>query len=290
MKVLVLKGGISNERDVSLKSGEGVADAAEKEGYDVFEYDFTGDIEDFVSTIKSEKPDVVFNALHGQYGEDGRIQGLLDLMKVRYTHSGYLASAICMNKSITNALLEKNGIQVPKSVVSNDGFSSDPLPRPFVIKPVDDGSSVGVFVVKDGDEFPKIDYKNAMAEEYIPGKELTVTIFDGRAWVITEIVSLDEGFYDYEHKYTDGKARHDLPADLPDEVTKDILEAAQNAYNILGCRGVARADFRYDGDKFYFLEMNTQPGMTSLSLSPEQAQYDGISYQAFVSKMIEAAQ
>lgn len=289
MKILVLKGGISNEREVSLKSGKGVADAANEEGYDVFEYDFTGDVEDLVSTIKNKRPDVVFNALHGQYGEDGRVQGLLDLMKVKYTHSGYLASAICMNKSVTNALLEKNGVLVPKSVVSKDGFLSDPLPRPFVIKPVDDGSSVGVFVVNDGDDFPKIDYEHAMAEEYIPGKELTVTIFDGKAWIVTEIVSLDEGFYDYEHKYTDGKARHDLPANLPEDVTKGILETAQKAYNVLGCRGVARADFRYDGEDFYFLEMNTQPGMTSLSLSPEQAQYDGISYQKFVRKMIEAA-
>lgn len=289
MKVLVLKGGISSEREVSLLSGKGVADAARAEGFDVVEYDFTGDVEDLVSTIKQEKPNVVFNALHGQFGEDGRIQGLLDLLKVKYTHSGQLSSTICMDKAVTNALLEKNGILVPKNIVSEDGFSSDPMPRPFVIKPIDDGSSVGVFIIKDGDDFPKIDYKRAMAEEYIPGRELTVTVFDGKAWVITEIVPLDEGFYDYDHKYTDGKARHDLPADLPDDITKKILDTAENAYKILGCKGVARADFRFNGKDFYFLEMNTQPGMTNLSLSPEQAKYDGISYQKFVRKMIESA-
>ena len=288
-KVFVLIGGISNEREVSLSSGKNVSEAAKSEGFDVFTYDFTGNVEDLILTIKREKPDVVFNALHGQFGEDGRIQGLLDLMKVKYTHSGQLASTICMNKVITNALLEKNGILVPKSVVSESGFSKDPLSRPFVIKPVDDGSSVGVFIVNEGDDFPKIDYKYAMAEEYIDGKELTVTIFDGKAWVITEIVPLDQGFYDYEHKYTDNKARHDLPADLPEDITKDILSTAEKAYKILGCKGVARADFRYDGDNFYFLEMNTQPGMTSLSLSPEQAKYDGISYQKFVRKIIESA-
>lgn len=288
-KVFVLQGGISSEREVSLLSGENVSEAAKSEGFDVFSYDFTGDIEDLITSIKHENPDIVFNALHGQFGEDGRIQGLLDLMKVKYTHSGQLASTICMNKVITNALLEKNNILVPKNVVSENGFSKDPLPRPFVIKPVDDGSSVGVFIVKNNDEFPKIDYQYAMSEEYIEGKELTVTVFDGKAWVITEIVSLDEGFYDYKHKYTDGKARHDLPANLPEDVTKKILETAKKAYKILGCKGVARADFRYDSKNFYFLEMNTQPGMTSLSLSPEQAKHAGISYQKFVRKIIESA-
>jgi len=288
MKVLVLKGGISSEREVSLTSGKGVVEAAREEGYEVVDYDFTGDIEDLVVTIKREKPDVVFNALHGQYGEDGRIQSLLDFLEVKYTHSGFLSSAICMDKVVTNALCEKNGILVPKNVVSEKGFTSDPMPRPFVIKPIDDGSSVGVFIVQEGDDFPKVDYDRAMAEEYIPGRELTVTVFDGRAWVVTEIIP-KTGFYDYKNKYTDGCAAHELPADLPEDVTKGLLETSVKAYEILGCRGVARADYRYDGKNFYFLEMNTQPGMTPLSLAPEQAVYDGVTYPKFVRAMIEAA-
>lgn len=301
-KVGVLMGGMSSEREVSLNSGANVADALKQAGYDVFTIDVTADIPAIVATIEREKPDVLFNALHGKYGEDGCIQGLLDLMRIPYTHSGRLASALAMNKDAARKVYQQAGIPVAKGRVVGkaDILAGDVLPRPYVLKPISDGSSVGVFIFdKDtplftAENYPYPDDADILAEEYIPGRELTAAVLDGKPLGVLEIVP-NEDFYDYHAKYTNGGASHIVPAPLPAADYEKIAALAAKAHDALGCRGVSRSDFRYDDTdktkpaRIVILETNTQPGMTSLSLVPDIARYAGYTYPELVALLTENA-
>lgn len=301
-KVGVLMGGMSSEREVSLNSGANVADALKQAGYDVFTIDVTADIPAFIKTIEREKPDVLFNALHGKYGEDGCIQGLLDLMKIPYTHSGRLASALAMNKDAARKIYQLAGIPVAKGRVVGkaDILAGDVLPRPYVLKPISDGSSVGVFIFDTdtplftAETYPYPADASILAEEYIPGREMTVAVLDGKPLGVLEIVP-NEDFYDYHAKYTNGGASHIVPAPMPAADYKTMMALAAKAHDALGCRGVSRSDFRYDDTdktkpaRIVILETNTQPGMTSLSLVPDIARYAGYTYPELVSLMTENA-
>jgi D-alanine-D-alanine ligase len=294
-------GGWSAEREVSLTSGKGIAAACRTLGHDVTEIDMDRDV---AAKLKSAAPDVVFNALHGTPGEDGSVQGLLDLMGLRYTHSGVATSAIAIDKALTKRILVPLGIRMPagRVVASQTLFSGDPLPRPYVLKPVNEGSSVGVAIVTDASNCgnpigrdaagPWQDFAELLAEPFIAGKELTVAVLGDKALAVTELTTT-KGFYDYDAKYTHGLTVHQCPADLPPEITAAALEMALAAHRALGCKGASRADFRYDpaaGEAgLYLLEVNTQPGMTPLSLVPEQAKYCGLSYEDLVQRLIEAA-
>lgn len=296
--VAVLKGGWSVEREVSLVSGAAVAKALRAEGYRVTEIDVAPDI---ATRLAKLAPDMVFNALHGRFGEDGCLQGLLEILKIPYSHSGVTASAVAMNKIMAKDIFRAHDIPcaTDRIVSPADLFISDPLPRPFVVKPCNEGSSVGVVIVKEGDDFnpdmpgPWQDTDRIMVESYLPGRELTVTIMDGRALGVTELKPRS-GFYDYAAKYHDGMTDHILPAELAEDMTRRIMTYAETAHDILGCRGVTRADFRLDdrpgGDAVpYILEINTQPGMTPLSLVPEQARHAGMSFGELVVWMVEDA-
>jgi D-alanine-D-alanine ligase len=294
-KILVLMGGFSSEREVSLVSGKGAAKALEKGGYEVVAHDLT-DIREFIRTLEKEKPVVVFNALHGTFGEDGTIQGFLDAMGVAYTHSGLHASVIGMNKILTKTLVSSIGVHVvPHQVFSANslmGFAKN-INIPFVAKPVSEGSSVGVFIVKNPEDIKNIRYENSemkvMVEPFIDGKELTIAVLEDKALGVTELRP-KEGFYDYENKYTAGKVEHVLPAEIPDDIAKDIREMAVAAHKVLGCDTLSRSDFRYNPkDGAVFLEINTQPGMTPLSLVPEQAEYAGISYEELCAILVDNA-
>jgi D-alanine-D-alanine ligase len=303
-RVTVLMGGYSAEREVSLASGGNCAAALREAGYEVQTLDVTGHIRDVIDRLLAQKPDVVFNALHGRHGEDGDFQGLLNLLKIPYTHSGVMASALAMDKPVAKRIFAANGLRCPEGVeLTEDDFAKgDPLPRPYVVKPANEGSSVGVTIVRPGDNanpltsttWPKGD--RILCESYIPGRELTVGVMGDRAMAVTELRPKN-GFYDYTNKYTDGKTEHLCPAPLPKGVYDEAMRMALIAYRSLGCRGVARADFRWDDshvnghavDGLYLLEINTQPGMTALSLVPEQARYLGISYPELVAWMVEHA-
>ncbi len=296
--VAVLMGGCSAERSVSLLSGAACAQALRESGYKVSEVDVDYSI---ASVLSKLRPDVCFNALHGPMGEDGNVQGLLNIMRIPYTHSGLLASAIAMDKPRAKQIFMTKGLRCPHGVVCSrkellEGNNYEP---PFVIKPVDQGSSVGVCVVHPGDNYlPLInDWSygdRLLVEEFIPGRELTVGVFEDTAFCVTEITS-DHKFYDYNAKYEKEGSVHVLPAPLPYSVTEEALNLALKAHQVLGCRGVTRSDFRYDDTKnltgdLYLLEINTQPGMTSTSLVPEQAAFRGISFPDLVSRMVEEAQ
>lgn len=312
MRVTVLMGGWSAEREVSLVSGKGVADAARTLGHKVIELDM-GETPDAGRTLAQRlldtNPDVVFNALHGTPGEDGTVQGLMDLLGLRYTHSGVTASAVAIDKQLSKALLAPAGVRVPggRLVKSAELYEKDPLPRPYVLKPANEGSSVGVAIVTDDGRYPEPlapttigpwqQFPLLMAEPFIPGLELTVSVLDmpdgpPKALGVTELRP-KSGFYDYESKYTDGMTEHICPAPIPDDIAKAACEQAILAHQVLGCAGVSRADFRYDpaqGESgLYLLEVNTQPGMTPLSLVPEQARAAGISYPEIVGMVIERA-
>ncbi len=295
-KILVLYGGFSNERAVSKATGKEVITALKKlNRYEVFSYDLSRDIKAFVQFLEQEKPDVIFNALHGTYGEDGDIQGLLNLMNIPYTHSGVKASAIAMDKFLTCQILTQAGIKVPKGEMMTglDVLKLFPFKKNKVIKPVSDGSSVGIYMVKAGansigDGFDRWHDALLLVEDYIAGREFTVSVYEGQAACVTEITTHHE-FYTYAAKYEAGGSQHILPADLTEAETKAVLEIAEKTYELIGCRGAARVDFRYDGKEFYVLEINTQPGMTSTSLMPEQMEYIGISYAEFCSLLIEQA-
>lgn len=294
-KVMVLAGGFSSEREVSLTSGKNVTKALKKIGYDANLHDFT-DIEKLLTALKKEKPDVVFNALHGNWGEDGTIPSLLDLLQIPYTHSGREASAIGMNKYLTKLVAERAGIPTAfgRKMTYREFKSIGPtLARPFIVKPASDGSSVGVYIVESPEDIFKIRYENLdtelVMERYIPGSDLTVMCLQGNAHVVTEI-KVTDGFYDYNHKYNAGKAFHILPADLPKEVTECCKAYAETIHARLGCKTVSRSDFRYNKeDGVIFLEINTHPGMTELSLVPEQAKYIGISYEKLCQILVEEA-
>ncbi len=296
--VVVLKGGWSVERDVSLTSGVAVAEALREEGFQVTEIDTTPEIG---QKLEQLKPDVVFNALHGRWGEDGCIQGLLEILNIPYTYSGVMASSVAMNKPLAKRLFRTAGIPCAKDriVTRAELFDRDPLLRPFVVKPDNEGSSVGVVIVMPDDDFspdkpgPWQDTDRLMVETYLPGRELTVAVMDGKALTVTELKP-HAGFYDYDAKYQDGKTNHIIPAELGDEMMSQIMGYAEKAHNILGCRGVSRSDFRLDdsldGDGVpHILEVNTQPGMTPLSLVPEQARYCGITFCQLVRWIVEDA-
>lgn len=291
--VCVLKGGWSNEREVSLVSGTAITEGLKEAGYRVTEVDVEPDI---YKVLQELRPDAVFNGLHGTWGEDGCVQGLLETLKIPYSHSGVKASALAMDKILSKKLFQSIGIPCASDMIvdADELFQSDPMPRPFVVKPYNDGSSVGVVIVEDGDNFsadmdgPWKDTAKLMVEKYIPGRELTVSVLGDRALCVTELKP-KVGFYDYKAKYEDGMTDHILPAELTMDQERSIKNMALKAHEILGCRGVSRSDFRMDGDDIYILEINTQPGMTPLSLLPEQAQFMGISFSALVSMMIEDA-
>jgi D-alanine-D-alanine ligase len=305
LHVAVLMGGWSAERDVSLSSGAGIAAALRRLGHRVSEIDMDRDV---ALRLREAAPDVVFNALHGTPGEDGTVQGMLDLMGLRYTHSGLTASAIAIDKQLTKRLLAPLGIRMPGGrVVSSESlYAGDPLPRPYVLKPVNEGSSVGVAIVTDASNYgqpiardaqgPWQDFATLLAEPFIAGLELTVAVLDDangpRALAVTELKP-NQGFYDYDAKYTDGMTVHQCPAELPSQVSAEAMNMAVAAHVALGCKGASRSDFRYDpalGEGgLYLLEVNTQPGMTALSLVPEQALYCGISYDALVEGILLAA-
>lgn len=294
--VAVLKGGLSAEREVSLVSGGACARALRELGYKVTEIDVGDDI---ANQLQKTKPDVVFNALHGRFGEDGCMQGLLELMRIPYTHSGVMASAIAMDKPMAKRVVEAVGIRCPKGAIFSkaDMLKGDPIARPYVAKPANEGSSVGVNLVFEGDNFFFTEEnwthgESVLVEEYIPGREITVAVLNGKALGVTEIRPKD-GFYDYENKYTDGGAEHICPAPLAVAEAKEVMELAERAHQALGCRGLSRSDFRFDDTKgrgvFYFLEINTQPGMTPLSLSPELAAHAGIPFNNLVEMLIQDA-
>lgn len=295
--VALLKGGWSPEREVSLSSGEACAKALREAGFTVTEIDVDREIAARLSEIK---PDVVFNALHGPIGEDGNIQGLLNIMDIPYTHSGVLASAVAMDKPKAKDVFAGINLRCPEGrVLTIDDFATGhPVQPPYVVKPVDQGSSVGVHIVKDGNNFRPNEEnwtfgRHVLVERFIPGRELCVAVMDGEALTVTEITS-DRGFYDYEAKYVPGGSVHVLPAELPDSVMREAMRMSEAAYRALGCRGVARTDLRYDDTEtdpgtLYLLELNTQPGMTSTSLVPEQAAFRGISFSELVARMVEDA-
>jgi D-alanine-D-alanine ligase len=301
LHVAVLMGGWSAEREVSLTSGRGVAQACEALGHRVVAIDMDRDV---AQKLARAAPDVVFNALHGTPGEDGTVQGLLDLMGLPYTHSGLATSVIAIDKELTKQQLVPHGIRMPlgRVIDSETLYSGDPLPRPYVLKPVNEGSSVGVAIVEDGgnhgdpigrdSEGPWKHFARLLAEPFIPGRELTVAVIGEEALAVTEL-KIASGFYDYDHKYTDGITTHVCPAEIPDAITQAAMRMAEEAHRLLGCRGCSRSDFRWDearGEEgLYLLEVNTQPGMTPLSLVPEQARHKGMSYEALVQRLLDAA-
>jgi D-alanine-D-alanine ligase len=305
LHVAVLMGGWSAEREVSLTSGRGVAAALDTLGHRVVAIDMERDV---AAKLSLAAPDVVFNALHGTPGEDGSVQGLLDIMGLPYTHSGLATSVIAIDKELTKQALVPHGIRMPegKVVASESLYAGDPLPRPYVLKPVNEGSSVGVAIVTDegnmgnpigrDSEGPWKHFEHLLAEPFIRGKELTVAVIggadDGGALAVTEL-KIDSGFYDYDHKYTDGITTHVCPADIPEDVAQAAMRMSEEAHRLLGCKGCSRSDFRWDDEKgvegLYLLEVNTQPGMTPLSLVPEQAKYVGMSYEQLVQRLVDEA-
>jgi len=299
-RVAVLMGGPSSEREVSLVSGRECALGLRQAGYDSYTIDVTHDVVALVRAL-DPRPDVVFNALHGRFGEDGCVQGVLEFLSIPYTHSGLLASALAMDKPMAKRLFAAAGLRCPEGVVTDIRTveRGDPVARPYVVKPANEGSSVGVRIVRAGDNQPvrAADWKfdpRVVVERFVPGKELTVAVMGDRSLAVTELHS-HTAFYDYEAKYTEGRTDHLIPAPIPQPVYDEALRMAKLAHDTLGCRGVSRSDFRYDDtadggpNHLYLLEVNTQPGMTPLSLVPEQARYRGISFPELVGWMVENA-
>jgi D-alanine-D-alanine ligase len=297
-RVAVLYGGFSAEREVSLSTGRGVIAALRQAGFDVTPIEVTQDLPALIAALQAARPDAVFNALHGRFGEDGCIQGVLDWLGLPYTHSGVRASAIAMDKAAAKAVFAAAGLPLAEHrlVTPDELETADPLPRPYVVKPVNEGSSVGVEIMKAGDnrrgEIARGWRYGAqiMIEEYIPGRELTVAVMGDRPLVVTEI-GTGHVFYDYDAKYADGGSRHTLPADIPEAVARQALEVALRAHDALGCRGVSRSDFRYDdaAGRLILLEVNTQPGMTPTSLVPEQAAHCGMDFAELCAWMVREA-
>ena len=302
LHVIVLMGGWSKEREVSLTSGAGIAAALRERGWSrVTELDMDHDV---AARLAELKPDVVFNALHGTPGEDGTVQGMMDLMGLKYTHSGLETSVIAIDKELTKMVLVPHGIRMPagKVVESESIYSADPMARPYVLKPVNEGSSVGVAIVTSDGNYgdpigrdvpgPWHEFDELLAEPFIKGRELTVAVLNDEPLSVTELKP-KAGFYDYAAKYTDGLTVHECPASVPDEIARSMMDMAAKAHRLLGCRGASRSDFRWDDEQgeagVYLLEVNTQPGMTPLSLVPEQAKQKGISYGELVERLIAEA-
>jgi len=287
---------------VSLTSGQGVADALRERGWtNVTTVDMDRNVAQVLTAIR---PDVVFNALHGTPGEDGTVQGMLDLMQIPYTHSGLETSVIAIDKELTKMVLVPAGIRMPKGevIASETVHETDPMARPYVLKPVNEGSSVGVAIVTaEGNygnpigrdvEGPWLHYDHLLAEPFIKGHELTVAVVGGEPLCVTELKP-KVGFYDYDSKYTDGLTEHICPAHIPDNIARAMMDMAARAHKVLGCKGASRSDFRWDeehgAEGIYLLEVNTQPGMTPLSLVPEQARQRGIDYGELVERLIAEA-
>jgi D-alanine-D-alanine ligase len=301
VKIAVLMGGWSAEREVSLSSGAQVAYACDRLGHETIRVDMDRNVAEVLGTIA---PDVVFNALHGTPGEDGTVQGMLDLMGLKYTHSGLATSVIAIDKQLTKQTLLPHGIRMPGGhvVKSESLYLGDPLPRPYVLKPVNEGSSVGVAIVTAGGNYgdpigrdtagPWQEFDELLSEPFIRGRELTTAVIGDRALAVTELKP-KSGFYDYDSKYTDGLTEHICPANIPGDIAQACLDMALKAHRVLGCKGTSRSDFRWDDEKgvegLFLLEVNTQPGMTPLSLVPEQAKYLGISYDQLVQTILEDA-
>lgn len=291
--VAVLLGGVSSEREVSLSTGRACAAALREAGYNVVEVDCGHDLYARLSEIQ---PDVCFNALHGRWGEDGAVQGILEWLRIPYTHSGILASALAMDKVKTKEVYAANGLPVVQSrLASRDEVERDHvLQPPYVVKPYNEGSSVGVYIVQPGSNAPRLAAdmpEVVMVETYVPGRELTVSVMGDRALCVTDIIT--DGWYDFDAKYKVGGSRHVIPAQIPDQISEACLDYALRAHRALGCRGVSRTDFRWDEARglegLILLETNTQPGMTPTSLAPEQAAYFGISFPEFCAWMVEDA-
>ncbi len=287
-------GGPSAEREVSLSSGNGCTTALREAGFEVVEVDAGADLPVQLDAIS---PDVVFNALHGRWGEDGCVQGMLEWMGIPYTHSGVLASALAMDKQKSKEVYRAAGLPVVESILAprDDVSKRHVLTPPYVVKPNNEGSSVGIYIVNEvangppqlSDDMPE----TVMVEQFVPGRELTASVMGDRALTVTDIIT--SGWYDYEAKYADGGSRHEVPANLPDEIFQACMDYALKAHQVLGCRGISRTDFRWDEtrglDGLFLLETNTQPGMTPTSLSPEQAQTLGISFADLCRWLVEDA-
>lgn len=295
-KVAVLMGGWSTEREVSLISGASVYNSLEQIGYQATLIDVQRDLSSLLSQL-SPKPDVVFNALHGSFGEDGCIQGLLDILNIPYTHSGLLASALAMDKPMSKKIFEKAGLSVAKHIIisRDDVLAGGFMDTPYVIKPTNEGSSVGVHIVKEESDRIKDESgawphgEKVMVEAFIEGRELTVSVMGDLALAVTEITT-EHGFYNYYAKYEKSESLHIIPANIEKSVYDQAMKMAVIAHRSLGCRGVSRTDFRYDGKTLYILELNTQPGMTPTSLVPEQAAHAGFSFNELVSWMVKNAE
>jgi D-alanine-D-alanine ligase len=300
-RAAVLMGGWSAEREVSLVSGRECANALEELGYEVNRIDVSRDLGALVAAL-SPKPDVVFNALHGRGGEDGTVQGVLETLRVPYTHSGVVASAIAMHKPLAKCVFAAAGLPLAESKVVTRAalLEKDPLPRPFVVKPMNEGSSVGVHIVREGDNAWRVEIgrwdhgDEIMIERYVPGREITVAVMGNRALGALEIRPIANAMYDYESKYAPGGSEHIMPAPVHPKAYEDALEISRRAHRALGCRGVSRADLRYDDTagepgRMVLLEINTQPGMTPTSLVPDIAKYNGIGFVELVRWIVENA-
>ena len=294
--VTVLMGGWSAEREISMVSGAAVAKSLTDAGLEVTPVDVQRDMGALLTRLYP-RPDAVFNALHGRFGEDGCVQGLLDILDIPYSHSGLLASALAMDKPMAKRLFAAAGIPVAEHVIAarQDITAGDVMERPYVVKPLNEGSSIGVHMVLEGDGEPLFGDTGwlygdrVMVEKFIPGRELTVSVMGDKALAVTEIIAARE-FYDYDAKYAAGGSHHVLPADIEKKIANEAMRLAVLAHQALGCRGVSRADFRLDGNDLYLLEINTQPGMTPTSLVPEQAVHAGISFQDLVVWMVDNAE
>ncbi len=299
-KVALLVGGWSAERQVSLEKGKAIEKALREKGYDVNVIDVSKDIARLIEQL-TPKPDVVYNNLHGKGGEDGTIQAVLDMLEIPYTHSSVLASAIGMDKPVAKILAASVGVRVPTGLLAtkDDVVKDHVMEPPYVVKPPREGSSVGVRIILERDNQPPLDLENwafgdeVLVEQYIPGRELTVAILDGKAQAVTEIVAQTR-FFDYEAKYHDTRTEYVLPAKIPQDVYNAALDYAERVFNVVGCAGIARCDFRYDDSKpgaegLYFLEINTQPGFTPESIGPSQVIYNGMSYNDLCAHLVETA-
>ena len=292
-RVAVLKGGMSAEREVSLSTGHECAKALRVAGYEVIEVDAGRDL---AARLAEIGPDAVFNALHGRWGEDGCVQGILEWLSIPYTHSGVLASSLAMDKTRSKEVFRTAGLPVVESVIVSreEVEAGHVLAPPYVVKPNNEGSSVGVYLVHPGSNAPRLAETmpaRVMVETYVPGREMTVAVMGDRPLCVTDIVT--SGWYDYDAKYKSGGSHHVIPALLPQQITDACLDIARRAHQALGCRGLSRSDFRWDEarglDGLVLLEVNTQPGMTPTSLAPEQAAYNGISFPELCSWLVEDA-
>ena len=298
--VVVLMGGLSGERKISFLTGKACSVALKKKGYKVIDLDAKGF---FVEELIKLKPNLVFNALHGKYGEDGFVQSIMEFLKIPYTHSGVISSSLAMDKELSRIIFNKNNLKVPKYILLNKNkekefyknIKSKKIKFPIVIKPTNEGSSLGVYICNTKKQFLKnykklmTKYKKILVEEYIPGREIQVAVMGNKAIGAIELIP-KSGFYDYKAKYSvSAKTKHIMPAPLTNHKYNEVLKLAKKAHDVLGCKGITRSDFRFFNNNFYLLETNTQPGMTKLSLVPEIARYHGIEFEDLVQWMIKDA-